>query len=196
MENANAKSTRWVFTAYESQWPLFNSMPAIVAEWGWQTEKCPDTERLHYQGYLRTSRQVRLSQLRGIFPGVHFEIARNWLASKNYCKKSETAVPGTQTNMVNPAKAMTMAQALTRIASHRWEITHDKFLEPEKYEKAIKAEYWNAVREILDDEPDAVGVYTQPQYERAWMKTREVWISKFNEEMYSPEGTSTPAEEE
>lgn len=185
----NAKSTRWVFTAYEAQWPLFDSMPPIVAEWGRQTEKCPDTGRLHYQGYLRTSRQVRLSQLKGVFPGVHFEIARNWSASKNYCKKSETAIPGTQVVLVNPAKAMTMAQALTRIASHKWDITHDKDLEPEKYERAIKAEYWSAVKAILSDEPDAVGIYTQPQYERAWMKTRDVWIEKFEEE------SSIPAEE-
>jgi len=179
----NVKSTRWAFTAFESQWPLFNSIPSIVAEWGWQTEEAADTKRLHYQGYLRTTRQVRMSQLKKALPGVHLELARNWSALQNYCKKSETALPGSQVNMVNPAKAMTMAQALIRIASHKWEITHDKALEPEKYEKAIKAEYWSAVKEILADEPDAVGLYTQPQYERAWCKTREVWIDKFEEEM-------------
>lgn len=183
----NAKSTRWVFTAYEAQWPLFDSMPPIVAEWGRQTEKCPDTQRLHYQGYLRTSRQVRLSQLKGIFPGVHFEIARNWNASKNYCKKSETAVPGTQVNMVNPARAMTMAQALTRIAHYAYDIEHQKGTD--KYYDAVKLEYWYAVNEILRDEPDAVGIYTQPQYERAWTRTRETWIEKSEEE------SSVPAEE-
>jgi len=186
----NVKSTRWQFTAYESQWPLFNSIPSLVAEWGWQTEKAPTTERLHYQGHLRTTRQVRVSQLIKLFPGVHFEIARNWQALKNYDKKSDTAVDGTQVNMVNPAKAMTMSQALVRIASHSWDLSHlDKNLEPEKYEKAIKAEYWEAVKQILQDEPDAVGLFTQPQYERAWTKTREVWIEKFEEEM------STPAKE-
>lgn len=67
-----------------------------VAEWGWNHEKCPETSRLHYQGYLRTKQQVRLSQLVKQFPGVHFEQARNWEASKNYSGKVETRVPGTE----------------------------------------------------------------------------------------------------
>lgn len=188
----NGKSTRWVFTAYEAQWPLFDSIPPIVAEWGRQTEKCPDTGRLHYQGYLRTTRQVRLSQLKGVFPGVHFEIARNWSASKNYCKKSETAIPGTQVILVNPAKAMTMAQALTRIASHHWDISlEDLDGDKDKYKTRVKAEFWSAVRAILRDDPESVGLFTQPQYERAWMETREVWIEKLDEQ----EEASIPAEE-
>lgn len=184
----NAKTTRWAFTAFESQWPLFTSIPSIVAEWGWQTEKAPDTGNLHYQGYIRTSRQVRMSQLRKALPGVHLELARNWSALQNYCKKSETAVPGTQVNMVNPARAMTMAQALIRIASHKFEIEHEKGTD--KYNDAVKLEYWYAVNEILRDDPDAVGVFTQPQYERAWIKTRETWIEKFEEEMSNLENQS------
>lgn len=94
----SVKTTRWAFTAYESQWHLFKvgCIPASVAEWGWNTEKCPETSRLHYQGYLRTKQQVRLSQLIKIFPGVHLEPARNWEATKNYSGKVETRVPGTE----------------------------------------------------------------------------------------------------
>lgn len=174
------KSTRWAFTAYESQWPLFTTIPPLVDEWGWQTEQCPETGRLHYQGYLRTSRQCRLSQLLKIFKGVHFEISRNWDALKNYCSKNDSAIPGTQIKMVNPAKSMTMAQALIRIASHSCDIEHP--FGTDKYHDAVKLEYWSAVNSILRDDPDAVGLFTQPQYERAWTKTRETWIEKFEEE--------------
>jgi len=94
---AQNKSTRWAFTAYESQWRLFSSnIPYGIAEWGWNVEECPDTHRLHYQGYMRLTQQQRLHWLRQHFPGVHFEIARNWEALKEYCRKAESRVPGTE----------------------------------------------------------------------------------------------------
>lgn len=73
-----------------------------------------------------------------------------------------------------------MAQALIRIASHHYEIEHA--VGTDKYHDAVKLEYWSAVNAILRDDPDAVGLFTQPQYERAWTKTRETWIEKFEEE--------------
>jgi len=90
------KSTRFAFTAFEDQWPLFNEMPQSIAEWGWQKEVCPQTGKQHYQGYLRTIKQERFSALKRLFPGVHLEVAQNWAALKAYCMKSDTAVPGTQ----------------------------------------------------------------------------------------------------
>lgn len=97
-QDTTAKTTRWAFTAYKDQWNLFREghIPATLAEWGWNTEKCPETGREHYQGYLRTKQQVRLSQLKKQFPGVHLEPARNWEATKKYAGKLETRVPGTE----------------------------------------------------------------------------------------------------
>lgn len=88
------KSSRWQFTAYAEQWPLFEAIPPAVAEWGWQKEVCPSTQKEHYQGYLRTPSQVRFSALKKLFPGVHLEVAKNWQALINYCNKEETRVPG------------------------------------------------------------------------------------------------------
>lgn len=95
---STTKTSRWAFTAYEGQFGFFRegNIPANCAEWGWNTEKCPDTGRIHYQGYLRTKQQCRLSALQKQFPGVHFEPARNWAAVKNYSGKVETRVPGTE----------------------------------------------------------------------------------------------------
>lgn len=92
------KSTRWAFTAYEDQWHLFKEghIPISVAEWGWNHEQCPETNRKHYQGYVRTKQQVRFSAIQKIFPGVHLEVARDWNKLKQYCAKGETRIEGTQ----------------------------------------------------------------------------------------------------
>lgn len=118
--DTTTKTTRWAFTAYEGQWSMFKNMPPTIAEWGWQQEICPDTQRPHYQGYLRTKQQVRLSQLSKQLPGVHFEPAKNWDAVKNYCSKPETAVPGTQVHEVSQTHniytlSMMIANALPAI---------------------------------------------------------------------------------
>lgn len=90
------KSSRWQFTAYEEQFTLFKLMPPGVAEWGWNTEICPKTNRTHYQGYLRLQQQQRFAWLRKILPGVHVEIAKNWTALVQYCQKDDTRAPGTE----------------------------------------------------------------------------------------------------
>jgi len=95
------KSTRWGMTVYEHQWHLLSQMPHEIAEWGWQDEICPDTQRLHRQGYFRTKAQIRHSQARKILPGVHVKIAEDWNKLVAYCKKKDTAVPGTQVHEVS-----------------------------------------------------------------------------------------------
>lgn len=110
-DSQTVKSTRWGFTAYEQQWHLFEKIPPGIAEWGWQTEICPDTKTPHYQGYIRTSQQQRRSWLSRILPGVHLNVCgyktpnkdpkECWLALIQYCKKKDTSVAGTQVHEVN-----------------------------------------------------------------------------------------------
>ena len=95
------KSTRWQMTVFEGQFPLLEVMPPIVAEWGWQDEICPNTQKIHKQGYLRTYKQQRFAAMKAALPGVHIEVARDWLKLINYCKKTESAVEGTQVNEKN-----------------------------------------------------------------------------------------------
>jgi len=96
MSDPTAKTSRWSFTAYEGQWCLFKQIPPGIAEWGWQLEKCPTTGREHYQGYIRTQQQQRFAWLHKLLPGVRLEVARNWDALVNYCKKVETRVDGAE----------------------------------------------------------------------------------------------------
>lgn len=174
------KTTRWAFTAYEGEWHLFKTMNDKIAEWGWQTEICPDTQREHYQGYMRTKTQQRFSTMKTIFPGVHLEQAKNWNALLEYCQKTDTAVTGSQVKQVNTSQPMTMAQALTKLALHIPFKRAVNWLEStnpiKENEDQIKHEFWTAVREILRGDPNSVGLWTQPQYFRAWQHTREVWI--------------------
>lgn len=92
----DTRSSRWSFTAFEAQWPLFANMPPVVKDAGWQIEVAPETGKRHYQGYLLTSSTQRFAAMRKLFPGVHLEVAKNWQALVAYCKKKETAVPGSQ----------------------------------------------------------------------------------------------------
>jgi len=88
------KSARWAFTAYEPQYKLLEVMPPGVAEWGWQEEQCPTTNRKHYQGFMRLTQQQRFAWMKKTFPGLHVEIAKDWNALINYCMKVETRVDG------------------------------------------------------------------------------------------------------
>lgn len=180
MESSD-KTTRWAFTAYEDQWHLFETAPPLVAEWGWQIETCPSTNRKHYQGYLRTTRQVRWKQVSNMFPSVHIEPAKNWQALVNYCKKTDTAVDGTQQHQTFQGKQMSMAQALTRLARYRPTIDNSRCETDDDFNRLYKREFEIAVRAIVREEENLIALYTQPQYLRAYVMCRDVWIEKAEE---------------
>lgn len=171
------KSSRWAFTAYEGQWGLFDNVKEneLVKECGWQKEECPETQRKHYQGYLQTVRQVRLSQLVKQFPGVHFEIARDWMKLKNYCRKADTAVPDSQVHIVSDRQYLNMHSAFILLgkeyAEHRDEFYEDLL----EYTKTGAAkdpdvyEYKWLSRRMVDKQPADVAVYSNPQFQRAWI---------------------------
>jgi len=175
------KTTQWAMTVYEEQFHLLIFMPELVAEWGWQDEICPDTQRPHRQGYFRTKRQVRFSQAKSMLPGVHIEPAKNWAALLKYCKKTDTAVEGSQVHQTNTTKAMTMADALLKLAyyaipitigDHEWEKANIEDI----IKKRVKDQFWTAVITILWDEPTLVSLYSQPQYLTTWANTKSLWM--------------------
>lgn len=178
------KTSRWAFTAFEGQYNLFKVMPPLVAEWGWQTEICPETNREHYQGYMRTTRQVRFAQISKIFPQVHIEPARNWDALLNYCAKAETAIEGTQQHQTQRTQTMTMAQALTRLAMEYlfeprpdfFEIHKDALKAIRAHEQWDKLQFWSMVKNVLEQDRNLIGLYSQPQYMRCWENTSAIWL--------------------
>lgn len=170
------RSQKWGFTAYEGQWPLFDVVPDLVRVCEWQTEECPDTKRLHRQGFFTTTRQVRFEQAKRLYPGVHLLIPHNWAAWVQYCRKERTRV-GPTVRQENTSKAMTMADALTRLASYTLPYDFVDYCKDDFHER----EYWSAVNEILTIDPNSVGLYTQPQYLRAWIHTSRIWKTNSEE---------------
>lgn len=169
---------------YEQHFHYLESMPEIVAEWGGQKEQCPTTGNIHVQGYFRTKRQCRFSQVQKVFPGVHIEVARDWNKAKNYCKKSETAIEGSQFHKQSEGQGMSMAQAMHRLAA-RGPLPEA----PPPDERSVKEreawrtkqlteDFWERVNKLLEEDENLIGVYTQPQYLRAWLATGSYWIDR------------------
>jgi len=182
MGDQTDKTSRWAFTAYAEQYSLFNTvLPDVIAEIGYQKEIAPDTQREHYQGYIRTSRQVRFAQLRKIFPGVHLEPARNWEALLQYCKKTESAVPGTQVHIGNETERpqqLTMPQALTYFAAnYPYEDSPDyKELTGQRLKDYKHNMFWRTVNNCIANDRKLIGLYHQPQYIRCWEHTASQWL--------------------
>lgn len=60
----------------------------------WYQDEIGESGTLHIQLCINST-QVRFSQIKDWLPRAHIEAARNSQACKNYCKKSDTSVPGT-----------------------------------------------------------------------------------------------------
>lgn len=131
----------------------------------------------HIQGAVQTT-QVRFSAMKKWLPRAHIEVARNKQALLNYVEKTETAVPNTQ--VVIQADYLSMDAALKEIAKHQMDrgewVTRVSIQAAVKEHAFEKAEFWNAVNKILLEKPKAVGLFTNPQLERAWVHTRRVWV--------------------
>lgn len=175
------RSSRWAFTAYEDQWHFLETIPDLVAEWGWQDEVCPETGRKHKQGYLRTHSQQRLSALVKVLPGIHLEPARDWNKLVNYCKKSESrALDGEQVHQVNPREYLTLDKALTRLANvFDLEAFKRDYIDPDSNGKKVMKKYFEkAVCELVRENPADIGYYVRPDVERGWNIAYSVFLEK------------------
>lgn len=61
----------------------------------YQIERCPESGRLHIQGFIQFKNQVRLPTLKELLPGAHVELCR--ASEKNnerYCSKLDSRIAG------------------------------------------------------------------------------------------------------
>lgn len=132
---------------------------------------------LHIQGCLVTA-QCRFSKVKAYMPRAHIEVARSKQALLKYVKKTDTAVEGTQ--QVVEGSYVSMNKALMMIAGKAQNLT-EWFLAADRSMKDVEEwkhrEFWTAVNEILLDRPEIVSILTDARLERAWVKTRGVWIT-------------------
>lgn len=149
---------------------------------------------LHIQAALNTQ-QVRMSQVKQWLPRAHIELARNANAVANYVSKDRTAVPDTQfeyNHVDNGNGALTMAQVMMMLAEYAFTNSQITALSNKTNanglpvyriaEEIYKVEYWDAVGMMLTQNENLVALLTQPQYERAWVKTRKVWLIKLEQD--------------
>lgn len=180
------KSTRWSFTAYEAQYPVLETLDKdIVAEVGWQDEVCPDTQRKHRQGYVRTHRQVRFSQLKKVMPGIHLEIARDWNALLAYCRKTESRdISGSQIHKdfskYAPERLHELMDEMASYAILDTKITNKDRQTDRQTILGLDAneQYWSIVPTILSRKPELIGILAQPLPQNAWKHTRMFWIER------------------
>lgn len=191
-------TSRWAFVAYEGQWHLFDQAPPPgIAEWGWQKEMCPKTDKLHYQGYLRTTQQQRVSWFKNSIPGVHVEKcgwktpekpqSECWKALVNYCKKKDTAVDG--------------------VHHHAVSLLYTQYTYAEHLGATIYQDYTEAYRSWSDEEcSEVMDAYIRLDISRghrelmwitktkAWLDAWQYWKSIFNSYSIKPHGPPSLSE--
>ena len=92
-----SKLRNYCFTLHKETLPTLE-FPEDVRYAIWQTEKCPETGRLHYQGYLELAKPMRIVAVKNLLPqleGAHFEPRRGTRdQARDYCRKAETKIDG------------------------------------------------------------------------------------------------------
>lgn len=175
------KTTRWQMTVYQGQWSLVETMPPGIAEWGWQTEICPKTQTPHYQGYLRTTQQQRMSWLKKLLPGIHFEVCgvrtpdkpqhECWIALKNYCQKKETRSPDSVA-VHQVSQFMTLYQYTDDVAKRVAQVIKAQGQTVNEIPKAKRIEYVDTLvrQDICEGKRYAGHIATNPQWVTLWNK--------------------------
>lgn len=86
------QNRHWQVTDYEVREPY------VIPQYGdytvGQVERCPDTEKLHWQLYCYTKERLSIKAFKKRYPTVHFEVANNPDALRKYGQKEESRVAG------------------------------------------------------------------------------------------------------
>lgn len=114
------KATWWSITVFDVQEIEMCQKSEMFPLWCRSVyggvEKCPDTERLHFQGAIQAHRQVRFTQVKEWLPKAHIEAAKDVAALKKYAMKAETAV-GEKTVRTNLNTLSTMCMNIANACS-------------------------------------------------------------------------------
>lgn len=195
--DTKARGAWWIITAYNDdilKCEQQSAYPAWVKAVHGGREKCPTTEREHFQGSVNTQ-QVRWSQLKSWLTQSHIELADSPEAARKYCMKQETAI-GAKVVRENDVKFYRMEELLMMLGSH------DEDGIPEYVEnlikdgytsgQAIKKYYWLLVQRVLEEK----GAYLIASYSKgdmfsAWENLRQFWKARSEEALSI---TEPPAE--
>lgn len=100
LKKKNYSSRNWCFTIFESKgerrpFEIMEEMPKSILYYIYQTEKCPTSGKLHYQGYIHFKRCMALENVKRIHKTGHWAICQG-NAQQNiiYCSKIESRIAG------------------------------------------------------------------------------------------------------
>lgn len=116
-----------------------------------QLEKCPQTDRLHWQGFCQLSKQRTRSSIQSRFPGIHCERRKGSVHDcVNYCRKEESRERGPYTYGDVPSQGRrtdleTIRDAIRGGAS-QLEVADAHFTEWVRYQRSFQL-YRNLVAE-------------------------------------------------
>jgi len=161
------RSTWWLVTAYTDNIERIQNaklFPPSVKLVRGQLEKCPTTDKLHFQGAVQCFGQQRATFFRDWLPGIHFEKAKNIEAVKKYCVKSKTRVAD-PVEITNPDDYMTMDRGMMRLAEMSFTMDSDPTAE----------EYWELVNEVIKESPRFISMFASPVFRTTWVQTRRTW---------------------
>lgn len=134
--------------------------------------------------------------MRKLLPGVHLEVARNWEALIQYCRKSESAVEGTQVQQKNHIEHWSLDMVFMNMArySKEYEITFNELVIEQRQSviKVIDGEFWYCVNRIVEAEPFRVSIFATPQVKTIWSKTRQTWKNMFDAKARADSITPAP----
>jgi len=181
------RSNCWSLTIFDESYSTAK-LPA-----GWelkgQIEKCPKTEKDHYQGMLTTP-QIRFSAVKKVFPLAHIEKARKPTALAQYVKKEDTRLKSIPDRK---SEIPTLWDYSDKIAD-MWHEEGFKQLCTEFYENASLAEktktdiddlalrYVDSLisREIENGARGIEFIAINPMFRSAWKKFWRVMVKRSN----------------
>lgn len=86
----------WDFTNFGLDYQLIiDTLTPICKAWDFQQERCPSTDKLHFQGRFKLKEKRRLTALVKLLPGYHLSItSKENINNVYYVTKEETRVAG------------------------------------------------------------------------------------------------------
>lgn len=92
--NTKERGRCWCLTIHHytpAHIELLESLKPKLKKYAWQSEIAKEKGTPHLQVCLWFINQRTFGGMQRLFPKIHIEIAKNWMAAINYCKKKETA---------------------------------------------------------------------------------------------------------
>ena len=168
------KATWWSITEFDEEYMAIledaNKYPDWVAKVYGGREKCPDTQRIHFQGAIQCHGQHRFGKIKGWLPKAHIEAAKSAVALKKYAMKEETAI-SEKKEFANPKKFLD-AQAVCRLITSK---VVDR-------QTDRQAQFWLAVQALIVEDPGLTGQLMNPSLKNFWVKTCPAWYTLLDKE--------------